>query len=91
MKLKKTDRRFKLHHLGFEWFIDFTSFGARRFRFAENYITLFRKLHGPEYSRYFRKDGKWYYECSAKHVRIFFKNHKMLTTVQLSLPEDMNR
>ena len=87
MILKKTDRRFNLHYLGFKYYIEFGD-NYKNWLNMRRYYRTFKKLHGKEYCKYYRKDGTWKLSETDKHCRIYFKEHKMLTLVHLALPKE---
>lgn len=82
VELKKTDARFKGYSDGFCYYLDF----KRNPEKFTKHMRVFSKLFGSSvsytYYEYF-PPKKWLY-CSRKE-RIYFKERKMLTLVQLKL------
>ena len=86
MELKKTDRRFKLHAYGFDYYLNFSH------NEISDYLKVsrkFEKMYGePVYSFeyiYSHKlyNKKWFKTMNRKNTRIFFKDKKMLSLILL--------
>jgi len=84
VKLKNTDARFKAKKDGFHHYLDFSEDPLQYTQYMRVFIKLFGLGTGYKHYCYFPA-AKWLW-CTKKE-RIYFKNMKMLTLVQLTLPE----
>ena len=91
MKLKKTDRRFRLYCYGFDCYIEFDKSDWRNYN---RYVQHCRKQLGDEHfdfaGRTYQK-GNWhsvsfYRNRSRESKRIYFRGEKYHTLLMMAMP-----
>lgn len=91
MNLIKLDNRFTMKKYGFECMLEWTN--VEQLQYNGTHYNLFYKIRsaaqntlGPEWSQYFTLDGKWLArrEDSKAFARIYFRNEKYITLVQMA-------
>jgi len=93
MKLRKTDRRFKLYKYGFDCYIEFYSDSWREYmryqRYCNNILgEQFQYFHGRVY-----REGKYCIDTGHRkgnsyYKRIYFRGEKNHTLLLMGMPEE---
>jgi hypothetical protein len=89
MKLKKTDRRYKMKLYDFDYFVEFDLLSAKQYNLCVNQC---RALFGNEFwfhrDHIYHRNGQWRSEISQKPEtwgRIYLKNQKQYTLLSLAV------
>lgn len=85
MKLRKTDRRFKLYHYGFDYYVAFADDDWNSFNRATRYC---RQNFGSEFWLFnetvYRPDGKWR-AVFKNQKRIYLRGEKYYTLLSMAV------
>lgn len=99
MKLKKTDKRFKLYQFGFDCFLEFANYDFKEVRKYMMYRKMCQKVLGEQFTHFHSRvytDGKYYLVNKHRNTkgyntkRIYFKGEKNYTFLEMYIPADQN-
>lgn len=91
MKLKKTDRRFKLYHYGFDCYIepsDWKQYTRCKKICEKTFGNRFLIFH----NRVYNPSGKWHPSMHSNYQdtnRIYLRGEKYYTLLMMSMPEQI--